>query len=371
MKIKNHKYILFLLLTAIMANCAMKGQQHKEKHNPDNHDMDVFLLIGQSNMQGVAPIGSLDTVTLDNVYLFNDKNKWEPAKNIPDSGMNRYSTVKRKPVTLFGPAYTFGRKIQQYTQHAIGIVSNARGATRIEWWQKGFQHDTSFNGESDFDLFEKAIARTKAALATNPRARLKGILWHQGEADNDPERSPYYMLRLKALVRDLRIEFDNPELPFIAGEVATWNGRGTNVNPIIRNIKKEIPYTDWVSSSGYTSIDLENNDPHFDNLSQRSFGCRYADKAAELIYHIEPKGAILFASADYKGRSVLLTGGRYSAVDIERMGILNTEIASVKVDQGYQISFINENGERDLTASEPSLKSGVPAYIEVKKVKAK
>ncbi len=201
--------LFLLLLTAYVSNSESLQQDQK----PMNKEMDIFLLIGQSNMQGVAPIGSLDTLALQNVYLFNDKNKWEPARNLPDNGMNRYSTVKRRPIVLFGPAYTFGRKIQRYSQRTIGIVCNARGATRIEWWQKGY------SGVNDFDLYEEAVARTKAALAANPGAKIKGILWHQGEADNTLERSALYMGRLQALVKDLRKDLGDSDLPFIAGEV--------------------------------------------------------------------------------------------------------------------------------------------------------
>ena len=357
----------FLLLLGGVSN--LKSQNLNKKIDLLNTEMDVFLLIGQSNMQGVAPIGSLDTIALNNVYLLNDKNKWEAARNLPDNGMNRYSTVKKKSIVLFGPAYTFGRKIEKYTDKTIGIVSNARGATRIEWWQKGFNGEPAYKGVSDFDLYEESVARVKAALAANPKATLKGILWHQGEADNAPDRSPLYMERLRKLVSDLRNEFGNPELPFIAGEVGTWNGRGANVNPVIREIKNTLPFTEWVSSEGYTSINLKKNDPHFDNLSQRSFGGRYADKAAGLIYNIKPKGVILFNAPDYTGRSVLLVEGLYSSLDLESMGIKNNEIASVRLDAGYKVALVAKSEKRDLVKSDPSLKSFVPEYVDVRKIR--
>src|SRR5690606_7271940 len=88
------------------AGCAKSMHQPNGPEYKKAQELDIFLLIGQSNMQGVAPIESLDTLTLKNVWLFNDKDKWEPARNLPDNGMNRYSTVKRKPIVLFGPAYT-------------------------------------------------------------------------------------------------------------------------------------------------------------------------------------------------------------------------------------------------------------------------
>lgn len=328
--------------------------------------LDIFLLIGQSNMQGVAPIGALDTIALKNVWLFNDKDQWEPARNLPKNGMNRYSTVKRIPTVLFGPAYTFGRKIAAYTGRNIAIVSNARGATRIEWWQKGFQGDPEYNAPSDFNLYEEAVGRAKAALAAAPAgSKIKGILWHQGEADNAAQRSPLYSARLKKLVNDLRKDLGDPNLPFIAGEVGTWNNRGLNINPVISDIKSYVSNSDWVSSAGLTSINEAKNDAHFDNLSQRVFGGRYADKTAALVYHLKPQGVTLFSAGGQNGRSVLLPAGTYEASDLESNGILADEIASVKADKGYQLEVYFKNGKKTIINSSSFPKEDTPVRIQV------
>lgn len=365
-------FALVYLCCIVLLNesCAKSTHQRQPEKpaNAQNKELDIFLLIGQSNMQGVAPIGSLDTVALKNVYLFNDKNNWEPARNLPGNGMNRYSTVKRIPTVLFGPAYTFGRKIAAHTGREIAIVSNARGATRIEWWQKGFTGDPKYNAPSDFNLYEEAIARAKAALAAAPKgSKIKGILWHQGEADNAATRSPQYMERLKTLVSDLRKDLGDPNLPFIAGEVGTWNGRGNNVNPIIRSIKENIPHSDWVSSEGLTSINEAKNDAHFDNLSQRVFGGRYADKAAALMYNLKPEGATLFNKANYLGRSVLLQPGTYMAVDLEAMGLLAKEILSLKIDSGYELVLKSKSGKKTITSSTSSFSGELPESVQVVK----
>lgn len=347
--IKQFKLIfsfIFLISFGCISNKKSVDEQNRDK------GFDIFLLIGQSNMQGVAPVKPLDTISLENVYLFTDTDQWEPAKNFPESGINRYSTVKKRPKTEFGPAYTFGRKIAKYTNRNIGIVSNARGATRVLWWQKGYDGE-----RGDYELFEEAVKRTKAALASNPNSKLKGILWHQGEADNKKERSELYIERLKALVKDLRAEFNNPNLPFIAGEVGKWNDRGLNVNPKIRSIKENISNSDWVHSDGLTTINLAKNDPHFDNLSQRVFGGRYADKTAELVYKIIPEGVTLYSESNFEGRSVVLNAGKYSATDLESDGLLINEISSAKVDTNYELILKNKNGSKVFNNSVNAIKN--------------
>lgn len=327
---KQRTWLTLICVSLVVFGCSSSKKSSIQQES-ENKGMDVYLLIGQSNMQGVAPIEPLDTISLRNVFLFTDKNEWEFAKNYPDNGMNRYSTVKKKPITLFGPAYTFGREIAQYSNRTIGIVSNARGATRIDWWQKGY------TGDNDYDLYEEAVKRTKIALESTPGATLKGILWHQGEANNGGGRHVNYMSKLQSLVTDLRKDFGDMNIPFIAAEVGTWNNRGENINPIIRSIKDHVSKTDWVSSTGLTSIDVDNNDPHFDNLSQRVLGSRYAVKAAELVYGINLSGVTVFSEPGFIGRSVLLGPGYYNSEDLEIKGIQMNEVASARVSDGYEL----------------------------------
>ena len=136
--------------------------------------LDIFLLVGQSNMAGRAPIEPVDSDSLDGVYLFNGFN-WEKAAN----PLNKYSTV-RKDIALqrLGPGYSFAKKLSSVTGRKIGLVVNALGGTSIAQWQKGY------SWQSDFDLFEQALSQVEM---TGGKALIKGIIWHQGESDqNNP-----------------------------------------------------------------------------------------------------------------------------------------------------------------------------------------
>lgn len=324
--------LTFLVSVTVTVGMA-QDKNSKEKGKPT----DIFLLIGQSNMAGVARIGALDTITLEHVYLFDGQNEWEKLRNTETQGVNRYSTVKMRPKPRenrnLSPGYTFAKKLASYTGREIGIVSNARGGTRVAWWQKGY------TGEKDNDLYEGAVERAKAALQGTPGAKIKGIIWHQGEGDNSRAGSAMYLQRLGQLVADLRADLGDPHIPFIAGEVGQWNSRGLWVNPKIRAVKDSILNADYVTSDGLTSMDLAKNDAHFDTYSQRVFGGRYADKAFELIYQGKPKGATLYSEKDFEGRSVLLVSGDYSSTELEGMGISVGDIASVTLDRRYSVQF--------------------------------
>lgn len=323
-------WVIGSLFLFLLSNCSL---ERFISSNQKDKSMDIFLFIGQSNMAGVAKIGNLDTVTLTNVYLLNDSNLWEKAKNETNAGFNRYSSVKGKTHRL-SISYTFSRKVSTYTGRKIGVVSNARGATGIGQWQKNYQ------GLDDYNLYEEAVRRTKAALALNPGSKVKGIIWHQGESDNAKAKSEIYMERLENLVNDLRSDLGDHRIPFIAGEVGKWKNRGLGVNPVIRQIEANIPYSGWVSSEGLTSLNLEKNDPHFDTFSQRAFGGRYADVALKLIYDLHLGVVELFSDNEFKGRSVTLREGEYSMRDIEAEGISGEEIHSLKIKPGFEVVFL-------------------------------
>lgn len=337
MEIISHKLTIILTMVLMSGTLATAQTLDQAKSQP----IDIFLLIGQSNMAGVAPIEAVDTVRVNDAFLFNDRGEWEVLKNTPLMGLNRYSTVRkpRREKLNLNPGYTFARKMVAYTGKQIGIVSNARGGTRIEWWQKGY------TGENDFDLYENAVTRAKAALRASPGASIKGIIWHQGEGDNSAQASALYLQHLQQMVADLRNDLGDSTIFFIAGEVGKWNGRGKNVNPQIRKVAEIIPNADFVYSTGLTSMDVDRNDPHFDSPSQRVLGGRYADKAYTHIYNGKVQGATLYRNPDFAGRSVVLTAGEYHAKDLEGMGISIHEIKSITLDVGYRVKFINDNEE--------------------------
>ncbi len=86
--------------------------------------------------------------------------------------------------------------------HLYLLIVNARGGTKIDEW----------DGKSE--LYREARKRTKAALN---HGTLKGVLWHQGESDQGAADA--YLGKLQTLVAKLRSDFNDPNLPFIAGQI--------------------------------------------------------------------------------------------------------------------------------------------------------
>lgn len=257
------------LLFVILFGCSLLPKTSSEPQK-ENHDMDLFLLIGQSNMAGRAPLNSSIEDTLENVFLFTGTG-WEPAVN----PFNKYSTVRKSlSMQSLGMGYSFVKEISRHTIRKIGLIVNARGGTALEWWQKDYE------GKNDFDLYEEAVNQTKKAMEYG---RLKGIIWHQGEANR--KRYDSYLLLLNKMVEDLRQDLDN-EAFFLLGEIGKWRSETSQINKVIRSVPDLIPNSDFVTSEDLRPRNDDATDPHFDTESQLVFGERYAVKVLEKVYGI-------------------------------------------------------------------------------------
>ena len=225
-------------------------------------NLHIYLLIGQSNMAGRAPLTDEVSGVIDRCYLLNGQDEWEPAQN----PLNRYSTIRKQlDMQRLGPGYSFARMmLEKDADIQIGVVVNALGGSSIREWEKGTH------------AYDEAIRRTKAAMESGA---LKGILWHQGESDSSDEQ---YLDKLEVLIANLRTDLDSPELPFVAGQVLydpETRAHTKQINEILAQLPESVPFTACVMSDGLTSFD----NLHFDTQSALLLGERYAREMQRLL----------------------------------------------------------------------------------------
>lgn len=250
-KIKICFYLLILL--SISSNTVM---------SQNFSDLEIFLCIGQSNMAGRADIEAQDTGVLNNVYLLNASANWEQAEN----PLNQYSTIRGDlSAQKLGPSWEFGKTLQSYGKR-VGLVVNAKGGSSISQWAEG----TTF--------FNQAVARALAAQAAG--GTIKGIIWHQGEAD---QGNANYASDFAAMIQALRTDLSLPDLPIIAGQIGKWKSSTTSINKIISELKNTITNVDFASATDLFHL---GDDTHLDSESQRELGKRYAQKYLELTGQI-------------------------------------------------------------------------------------
>lgn len=238
------------------------SEERVENQNNQLKNLEIFLLIGQSNMAGRAEIEPQDSDSLVGVHLFTglEGREWEKAAN----PLNKYSTV-RKDLSMqkMGPGYTFARKMAEAMPgKQLGLVVNARGGTSIAEWMPGTE------------LYNEAVKRAKMAMKYG---KLIGIVWHQG--CSDVSKTDIYPGKIKQLIESLRSDLGLNDLPFVAGQLSEDKPERKVFNQMISKLPELVKGTAVVTSEGTTTID----GTHFNSKSTRIMGERYAEKMLGLM----------------------------------------------------------------------------------------
>ena len=150
--------------------------------SPGAH-LQIFLLIGQSNMSGRGPIEPRDRVPVPRVFKLTQALGWEPAADPLH--------FDKPAIVGVGPGLSFARCLTERDPNIeIGLVPAAVGGTSLDEWAPGGK------------LYTDAVMRAQAALK---RGTLGGILWHQGEADSPPAKAATYARRFQHLIEQLAL----------------------------------------------------------------------------------------------------------------------------------------------------------------------
>jgi len=124
--------------------------------------------------------------------------------------------------------------------------------------------------------YDDAIRRTRIA---QQKGVLKGIIWHQGESDNNKEEVTLYLKRLKELIERFRLDLLVPDLPFVAGEIGYFKN-DVLINKVIDSLPGRVQRTAVVSAK---QLKDKGDQTHFDTPSARELGKRYAIEMKKLI----------------------------------------------------------------------------------------
>ena len=224
---------------------------------------DLWVLAGQSNMQGV---GDLIDVTPPNprVMLLGMDDKWRQAEeplhwlvDSPDpvhSGdpSNRVERSTQEHMTRTkgsGLGLPFAVSLVESTGVPIGLIASAHGGTSMEQWNPAKKEQ---GGNS---LYGSMLRQVKLA-----GGKVRGVLWYQGESDAMGGAWRVFPKVFSDFIAAVRSDFGQPELPFYYVQIGRFvNGadpRGWNVvQDTQRVLVDRVPNTAVVSV-----IDLELDD---------------------------------------------------------------------------------------------------------------
>lgn len=261
------KYYLTLCLCLVISISKAQTRPHERvKANPPKFSGKfwLFLLAGQSNMAGRGEVEPADTIPRTHVLTLNKNGEWEVAKD-PIHFDRAYAGV--------GPGFSFGKAMANTdTSIYIGLIPCAVGGSSISSWRP-----------SDGKNYQQAVERTRKAMQNGI---LKGIVWHQGETDCTEKGVKGYDDKLLTLIAGFRKDFNNDELPFIAGELPAFqmqqpdsahqlrnNPYVQQINALIHSLKGKVVNYDYATAE---NTEHRGDHLHFNTASARLMGERYA-----------------------------------------------------------------------------------------------
>jgi len=233
---------------------------------------DVYLLAGQSNMDGRGKVADLTpeqrqpSATALIYYRNGDlgTDGWKPL----EPGYSLAPNDKRKtlPSPTFGPELGFAQALAAtQPDRKLALVKIATGGTSLQ------RNWNPTNGPCYRSLVETVRRAGEALTRDGHTFTVRGLLWHQGESDS-ADTAEVYGQRLTNFIAHVRADLQLPDLPIVVGEVID-NGKRNGVRAAQRAVAQTVPQVGFVPAEGFRTWD---GGTHLDAASQLLLGQRFA-----------------------------------------------------------------------------------------------
>jgi sialate O-acetylesterase len=246
---------------------------------------DVWLLGGQSNMQGCGLFPKKVTPADPRVRAFYMDDRWATAK---DPIHNMWACVDQAHVDLCGgarpakpgpgwgvcPGPSFGAAMLRRTGVPQGLIACAHGGTTMTQW------DPKRKNEGGKSLYGALVRRL-----TRNGGRVAGMIWYQGCSDANPAAAPLYTKRMRELVACLRRDCADKALPVAIVQIARvigWGAANTAPWNSIQDQQRRLPLAIKTLAT-VPAIDLPLDDNiHISGAGQQVLGERLAQAMQSL-----------------------------------------------------------------------------------------
>ncbi len=246
MKLSLHRSLFILALTACWLS-----PLHCSEAAPSK-PLKVFILVGQSNMQGHAKITTMEHIGMDpktKPWLNDMQNSDGTPKvfkdvrisYITDKGVMKEGALTAgfgADATKIGPEFTFGMTLDKHYDEPILIIKTAWGGKSL---YSDFRPPSAGaykdNAEESGHYYRLTMAHVKDVLANISRVHpgykkdqgyeLSGLVWFQGWNDMvngsvypkrfSPGGYDEYSKLMGMFIKDVRKDLSAPKLPFVIG----------------------------------------------------------------------------------------------------------------------------------------------------------
>ena len=185
---------------------------------------DLWLLAGQSNMAGCAPLeGAEPSHPL--IRCLTMGRRWELARDplhlldeSPDAvhggvalTIRAAEQLRRRAHCGAGVAIPFARRRLAATGVPQCLIATAHGGTSMAQWDPA---DKSQGGKSLYGSMLLSVRMVAQPLA--------GVLWYQGESEALPALARVYIRRMQRLVTSVRQDLKQPRLPWLMVQIGRF-----------------------------------------------------------------------------------------------------------------------------------------------------
>lgn len=245
---------------------------------------DVWLLAGQSNMEGVGWIAEEDESFQgeQDVRALYMTNQWDTARHpLHDLGhalikVHAFLGAVPRPMhNSVGPGLAFAQTMKKLTGVPQGVLCCAHGATSMAHWDPKDKAKGS-----DVSLYAAMVQRVE-----ENGGRVRGLFWYQGCSDAEAAVHEDYTCNMQQFVTACREEFGEnlPVVQVQIGRTVTrtneaycrWWG---SIQEQQRLMHRHIPRLHTISAITKGLDDAI----HIDNAGQQELG----KEAAEAMYHL-------------------------------------------------------------------------------------
>jgi len=236
--------------------------------------LELFLLVGQSNMKGRGLIDPKPVTSKRNLFLHPREQGWYVSRD-PLHSAGTPDLIDGSDNAGTGPGMSFAMSLlEEHRAMAIGLIPAAVGGASINAYKT--------------DLFDRSLKFMAAGREQSPiRTEIKAILWLQGESDATEGGYASYEAKLLDLVDRYRTEFKNPELPFIACTIGSFIHphkrftRSREINEILLKLPSKRKHTTCVDARDLTVT--TGDKLHYGKDAQVEIGKRFAAAYLKLV----------------------------------------------------------------------------------------
>ena len=235
-----HYLLLFLVLLAI------PRQLPAEEPSSDSDDIHLFVLSGQSNMQG------------------------------------------HRPDEAFTPTVS-----KSLGKSRVVVVQDALGGQPISRWYKDWKATNGQQPEKIGDLYDRLMKKVTQATK-DKKIRSLTLIWMQGERDARMKSGPVYAAALKGLYKQFCDDMKRPDVNFVIGRLSDFDMENkryphwTRIRDIQVKVAEGNPRFAWVNTDDLN--DGKNrqgktikDDLHYSAEGYKTLGRRFTESALRLI----------------------------------------------------------------------------------------